>query len=72
MIWSNPYRRLKEIELRLHYLEGREQYWKGKTWKGKPKELEEVETEIIFLCFEENHLKKCIKYFEKLKGEEEK
>ena len=65
MSWNNPYKRLTEIELRLKYLEGREQYWKGRTLKRKPKELEDVESEIVFLCFEENHLKKCISYFEK-------
>lgn len=61
---TNPYKRLTKIELRLKYLEGREQYWKGRDWKRKPKELEEVESEIMFLCFEENSLKDCIKYFE--------
>jgi hypothetical protein len=68
--WNNPYKRLTEIELKLKYLEGREQYWKGRTWKRKPKELEDVESEIMFLCFEENHIKLCIKYFEKKRTKE--
>ncbi len=65
---KNPYTRIKEIDAELETLEIREKTFKNKYWKRKPRELEDIETSIMFLCFEKKPIEETIKWFEKKKG----
>ena len=60
----NPYKRIQEIDAELEVLGIQEIEFKKKVWKRKPRELENIESEIMFLCFEKRPIEKTIKWFE--------
>lgn len=62
---KNPYKRVKEINAELEALTIQEMAFKKRTWKRKPKELEKVESDIMWLCFEKIPIEETIKWFEK-------
>lgn len=64
---NNPYKRIKEIDEELTILEAKEKAYKEIGWKrkGKPRKLEDIETSIMFLCFEKKPIEDTIKWFEK-------
>ena len=63
---KNPYKRIKEIDEELAVLEAKEKAYKEVGWKkSKPRKLEEVESSIMFLCFEKIPIEETIKWFEK-------
>ena len=60
----NPYKRVQEIDAELEVLEIKEKEYGRKSWKNKPSKLQDIETSIMFLCFEKLPIEKTIKYFE--------
>lgn len=61
---KNPYTRIKEIDAELETLEIREKAFKNKSWKRKPRELEDIENSIFFLLIEKKPIEETIKWFE--------
>jgi len=63
---KNPYKRIKEIDAELEALEETEKAYNKIGWKkNKPRKLEDVESSIMFLCFEKKPIEETIEYFEK-------